>query len=199
MPHVTDPCLSKDETHPVCGRDAAIHGHSVRSLFRGRCRCRGGGICPRAARPRGCPRALDSGPDDAARMRAPVPAGSWRPAPSPAARPFAAGRCDDRRGRGAALPGAFRGGGRSLGRSAGAELHRDEASGPAGRGCRCTVLADPAWRRGGGPQRGAGPLADCLAALLRQSRRCRRSRRSPLAAGTLPVARQAAGGLAGAP
>lgn len=199
MPHVTDPCLSKDETRPVCGRETSVHCHSVRGLFRGRRRCRGGGICPRAARPWGRPCPLDSGPDDAARMRAPVPAGPWsRPLPD-AARPFPAGRCDDRRGRGAALPGAFRGGGRSLGRSAGAGFHRDEASGAAGRGCRCALLADPAWRGGGGAQRGAGPLAHRAAALIRQSRRCRRSRRSPLAAGTLPVARQAAWGLAGAP
>ncbi len=196
--HVADIHISRNQPPERRTADGlGIGGGLVRGLYRNGPGCRGGRFCAVTTwhGPWPCP--VDSGPDVAPGNRTSASSGPWRKAiPSAAGKP-AARRCADRgRGR-TALQGACCGGGRGLGRSACTELYRNKASGIAGRGVGGALLAGAAWRHRRS-ECGAGPLADCVAAVRNQSGRCKGPRRSALAGGPVPVARQIARALGGA-
>ena len=170
----------------------------VRGICRNHRRCRNGGVCA-VTNPQRCgPYSVDPRSHVAARNRAALFGGAGGGAIFAVVAHAAPRRCADcRRGR-SALQVSGGGGGRSLGRSGGAELYRNQTSGTAGRGGGRALLADPAWRHCRF-KCGARPLAHRFAALSPRSRRCPRAGRSALAAGAVSITQQAAWPLGGKP
>ncbi len=194
MLHVASSQISKGGTPD---RHRPPDGGLVRSVQRNFCRCRGYWLCSVGAWPIHCTHSVDSGSAVGPGNRASLSPRPWAGAGDSADADFSPSRCADRgRGR-VALQGAFRCYCGNLGRPTCAEFHRDQTSGDAGRGGRGSLLADPAWWHCRF-KCGAGPLAHCLAALRTECRRCKSPRRSALAVGTVPVAKQTARHLGGA-
>ncbi len=195
--HAPNGCTFRSPGPAAGGPCAAGRCNPVRGL----CRARGRGgrdrVRPGAAWLWSGARALASGSAGTAGDGAPLSGRAWAAKTPDGDAAFPPGRCDDRGRGGIALPGAGCGHRRNPGQSGSGELYGDEAAGLAGRSLGRALLADPA----GGEcrsERGARSLADCHAALCRQSRRSARARRSVLAGGAVPVARRAAGGMGGA-
>lgn len=170
----------------------------VRSVYRHSRRHRRDGVCSVTGCKRQRPRFVDTRPPVAAGNRAAASCGAWCRAVGSVDGGASSRRCADRRRRGAALQGACRGDCRNLGRPAGLEFHRHQTAGLAGRSCGCCVLADQVWRHCR-YQRGAGSLADRIAAFGAGPRRCQGPRRPALAGGIVPIPRQTARNMGGAP
>ena len=160
------------------------------------CRCGGGGVCTLPYPKQPGPRSVGPGPAVGKRGRTSVSAGSQSAVPDPAR------RCDATRGRSSgnggrvALQGIVRRDWRGLGRSAGVGLYRDQTAGAAIRGRRSSLLADPA-RHQSEFERGAGSLADRVAALGFASSRSNSPRRSAMAGRVVPLAAIATGDMGG--
>lgn len=191
MEHVSDILIYKDGTSGR--RHAGTVCVPICCFIRGFCRNtgrRGGGwVCPVTDCQKHRADFVDSGSDVAPRNRT---AASWRnggPLHSAAGRGTPR-RCAGGGGRGFALQGIGRCGGRDLGQPTHAELHRHQTSGLAGRGCGSALLADPSCRHRRS-ECGARPLAHSIAAVCPQPRRHHGPRRSALAGGAVSVARQA--------
>lgn len=193
MLHVTDSHISKVGTPD---RHCPPDGGLVRSVQRNLCRCGGDRFCSVAAWPSFGPHSVGSRSAVGPRNRAPLSSWPWAGASDTADADFTPCRRADRRRRRVALQGAFRRDCGNLGRPSCTEFHCNQTSGAEGRGGRRSLLADPAWRHRQS-ERGAGPLAHCLAALDARPRRCKITRQSPLAAGVVPLARQTARHLDG--
>ncbi len=148
-------------------RPAADLGRGVFGCCLGR---GGGGVCPVADTCRGRAGSVGAGLPVPARKRASLSAGAATGAAPVAGGCQSPSRRAARDGGRIALPHSARRGGRDLGRPQGAEFHRHETVGAAGRTSRHSLLADPA-RGGGEPECRAGTLAAVLAALVPASRR----------------------------
>jgi hypothetical protein len=196
--HVPNGCTFHSPSSAVGFPCAAGRRNPVRGLSRIRGRGGRDRVRPGAAWPRGGACALDSGPTGAAGKGAALSGRSWSAKTPDGDATFPAGRCDDRGRGGVALPGVGCGHRGNPGQPDGGELYGDEAAGLAERGLCRALLADPA----GGEcrsERGARSLEDCHASLGLQSRRSACARGSMLAGRAVPIARRAAGNMAGAP
>ena len=198
VPHAPDIHRSNGPTDDRQASRRPDHRPDHRPV-RGLCRhgrgCRGGGLCAVAPGQGCCPGPVDPGPAIVPGNRAAL---CWRSgrAQRAHAAPCPPARRADRGRRGVALQGPVGGGGRDLWQPARAGLHRNQTSGPAGRGDGGALLADPAWW-GARSQRRARPLAGRIIALGPEPGRCNGPRRSALAGRAVPVARQATRPLGG--
>lgn len=196
--HVPNGCTFHNPSSAVGFPCAAGRRNPVRGLSRTGGRGGRDRVRPRAAWLWSGVCALDSGPAGAAGNGATLSGRAWAAKTTDGDAAFPAGRCDDRGRGGVALPDVSCGHRRNPGQSDGGKLYGNEAAGLAERGLSRALLADPA----GGEcrsERGARSLADCHAALGLQSRRSACTRRSMLAGRAVPIARQAAGRMGGAP
>jgi hypothetical protein len=179
-------------------QDMQVSGTFVRGLCRNGYRCWRSRLCSVAACQRVCPNFVDSRPDVTPGNRTPASSGPWPWTVHPVAGHRAARRCADRSGRRSAVQGTWRSSGRNLGQSARTELYCNETTGAAGRGHGGSLLVGEVWGNSRS-QRRAGPLARGITAVCAQPRRCEGPRRSALAGGSVPVPRQTARHLGGAP
>ena len=199
MSHVADIYLSKGRTpERRNGQDMQLSRALVGGFYRNGCGFWGGGLCAVAACQRFRPRFVDSGPDVTPGNRPAASSGPWAWAVHSAAGYRQIRRCPYRSGRGATLQGTCCSGGRSMGRSARIDLHRDKTLGTAGRGYGGSLLVGQAWGNCRS-QCGAGPLARGITGVGAQPRRCESTRRSALADRPVPLPRQTTRRMGGAP